>query len=131
MQKVKNIQAKHKIGYKNLIVYQKSRGLTIDLIKYFSKNRLEYVHQFLMHQLLRSASSIGANLTEGYGRHYQKSYRQFIAIARSSSLETDYWLSILNEIRTKDSHAIKSFINTNEEITKMLTVMMKKLEHKT
>lgn len=115
-------------SYKELIVYQKAEILTKEVIEYFSKFNLPKSKEFAVIQLLRSVASIGANIAEGYGRFYGKSYRQFLAIARGSSFETDYWLEILIQIPDFDKEELFKFQNINTEISKMLTAMMKKLQ---
>lgn len=115
-------------SYKNLVVYQKAKLLTVEAIKYFSLKPLGRVSEILVKQVVRSISSIGANIAEGYGRHYQKSYRQFLAIARGSSFETDYWLEIMLETNKFDEKIIREFIRQNTELMKMLTTLMKKYE---
>lgn len=118
-------------SYKNLIVYQKAKLLTVDAIKYFSKQHRERISEILVNQLLRATSSIGANIAEGYGRHYSKSYRHFIAIARGSSFETDYWLDVMLETEKFERKIIKDFIQRNGELIKILTTIMKNLENST
>ena len=115
-------------SYKELIVYQKAKNLTIEIIKYYYGQRLSFASQTMANQLIRAVSSIGANISEGYGRHYQKNYYQFLSIARGSSFEADYWLDIAQETSQKPNERIKEFIIKNEEIIKMLTSLMKSLE---
>ena len=98
------------------------------MIQYFSGFKLPRSKDFAVVQLLRSVASIGANIAEGYGRIYKKSYRQFLAISRGSSFESDYWFEVLIEFPDFDKRLINEFINQNLEIIKMLTVMMKRLE---
>ena len=43
-------------------------------------------------QLIRSADSIAANISEGYGRHHRAERRQFCFYARGSLFETETWL---------------------------------------
>ncbi len=43
-------------------------------------------------QLVRSADSVGANITEGYARSHGKDALRFYSIARGSLEETIYWL---------------------------------------
>jgi len=114
--------------YKNLIVYQKSQELALALFQVFSNLKLSNNYGFIINQLLRSSSSIGANIAEGYGRHYTKSYRQHLAIARGSSFETDYWLDIMLKLKIIPSNKLNNLINLNQEISKMLTTLMKKLK---
>ncbi|MCW4031538.1 MAG: four helix bundle protein [Candidatus Bathyarchaeota archaeon] len=117
-------------SYKNLIVYQKAESLTVDAIKYFSKQKVNKTQEFLITQLLRSLGSIGANIAEGYGRHYKKSYRHFLSIARGSSFEAEYWLEVAIKIKKFNNNILEDFRKVNNEIIKMLTSMMKKMERK-
>ena len=82
-------------NHKDLIVYRKSKSLALDLIRIFSKKKFPKIYEFVILQLLRSVTSICANIVEGYGRHYRKSFRQFLSIARGSCFETEYWLEII------------------------------------
>ena len=43
-------------------------------------------------QLVRAADSIGANISEGYGRHHKNDIVRFLFISRGSLQETKYWL---------------------------------------
>lgn len=115
-------------SYKNLVVYQKAKSLTVEAIRYFSLKPLDRVSEILVKQVVRSVSSIGANIAEGYGRHYQKSYRQFLAVARGSSFETDYWLDVVLETKKFDEVSIREFSLKNIELMKILTTLMKKYE---
>ena len=116
------------LSYKDLIVYQKAKLLTIDIISYFSKYKLPRAKEFLFGQLFRAVSSIGANIAEGFGRNYSGSFRQFVGIARGSNFETDYWLEIILETKNFDSKIITSFIERNVEISKMLSGLMRKMK---
>ena len=111
--------------YKDLIVYQKAKLLTIDIIKYFSKYNLSKSKEFLFGQLFRAVSSIAANIAEGFGRNYSGSFRQFVGIARGSAFETEYWLEIMLDLKDFDSKTVDNFIERNNEICKMLTGLMK------
>jgi len=118
-------------SYKNLIVYQKAKELTVGVIDYFYSQHLSRLEEVQINQLARAVSSIGANIAEGYGRHYKQDYRRFISIARGSSFEADYWLDILTKTKPQYIIKLQEFRNKNDELSKMLTGMMKKLEQKT
>jgi four helix bundle protein len=72
---------------------------------YFSKNILEFIgnakyewiHYSLFDQLLRAATSVGANLAEGSAGVSNKDYIHYNAIALKSSNETKYWLCLIKE----------------------------------
>lgn len=115
-------------GHKNLVVYCKSLDLAVEMYKHFSITKLNSTERVMINQLLRSCSSIGANIAEGYGRYYKKSYRHFLSISRGSSFETDYWLDLMSKTKIFEEKQLSKFIKKNNEITKILTTMMKKLQ---
>ncbi len=114
--------------YKDLIVYQKSKLLTIDIIKYFSNLKISGSKEFLFSQLFRAISSVAANLAEGFGRNYSGSFRQFVGIARGSAFETEYWLEVMLDLGDFDSKVINDFIQRNNEICRMLSGLMRRMK---
>ena len=77
-------------------------------------------------QLLRSATSIGANLVEGRGGVSKKDFINFLGIARKSAIETTYWLELLDEAGLVDSATISKFQNELTEITKVISSIILK-----
>jgi four helix bundle protein len=114
-------------SYKDFVVYQKSKQLTVDIIQHFSDYKLPIPKQFLLNQLFRAVGSIPANIAEGYGRNSKKSFGQFIKIARGSSFEVNCWLEIILDTDGFDKNKVKEFMERNEEISKMLSGLMKSL----
>lgn len=124
----KMITAQHSYRtYKDLSVYQKARSTVVGLIDYYADKRLGWTEKYLVDQLIRAAASIGANLAEGYGRMYRKDYRRFVAISRGSSFEVEYWIDLITQARPFDEKFFLGILQTNEEVIKMLTSMMKAL----
>ena len=114
--------------YKDLVVYQKAKQLTVDVIRYFSKHQTSRTKEFLFSQLFRAVSSVGANLAEGFGRNYSKNFRQFVGISRGSAFEVEYWLEIILDLDEFDQNVIKGFLDRNIEICKMLSGLMNKMK---
>ncbi|MCU7494842.1 MAG: four helix bundle protein [Ignavibacteria bacterium] len=92
----------------------------IDLYKVL-KSKGEFV---LSRQLLRSGTSIGANVEEATAAQTRKDFLAKICIASKEAYETRYWLKLLNQ-----SQLIKGdyncFLKEIEEITKILTAIVK------
>ncbi|HES59648.1 MAG: four helix bundle protein [Calditrichaceae bacterium] len=66
-------------------------------------------------QIIRSADSIAANISEGYGRYHFKENKQFTYYARGSLYETITWLSKAknrNLITTNVFEELKSQLET-------------------
>lgn len=117
-------------SYKNSSVYIKNKQLTLEVVQYFRKQETKGITKYLINQLVRAVASVGANLAEGYGRHYLQDYRRFISIARGSAFEVDYWLEIIIELKIYPEGKLIQFVNINKEIISLLTTMMKRLEVK-
>jgi len=61
----------------------------IDLIK---KVRINITNKNIIEQLIRSATSIGANYFEANGSSSKKDFINKIAISKKEAIETQYWL---------------------------------------
>ena len=64
-------------------------------------------------QLVRAADSIGANISEGYGRHHKNDNLRFLFIARGSLQETKYWLK----------RALQRDLMTEAEFSKLINCL--------
>jgi four helix bundle protein len=78
-------------------------------------------------QLIRSSSSIGANLEEADGALTRKDFIHKIGIARRESSETRYWLKLINEIAEYNNakNEIRSLENESKEILLILSSIIK------
>lgn len=116
-------------SYKDLIVYKLAKELALRLIKYYSCEHLNWTEKYLIDQLIRAATSVCANLAEGYGRLYKQDYRRFVSIARGSSFEVECWLDFIIQIHPKDKQFLEEILNSNIQVLKMLSSMMKKMQN--
>jgi len=88
------------------------------------------VNRVLINQVLRSGTSIGANLEEALGSHTKAEFTNSTNIAKKEARETIYWLRLIAEssdVRTKNR--MKHLIGESEEIAKILTASIKKLKN--
>jgi four helix bundle protein len=82
---------------KNNIILTKSFEFAIQVIKLYEhlvKEKKEFV---LSKQLLKSGTSIGANVEEAMGGYSKKDFSSKIGIAYKEARETVYWLRLLKE----------------------------------
>lgn len=77
--------------------------------------------KIIFDQLIRSTTSIGANIVEVKGSSSKKEFLKFFEIALKSSQETKYWLAMLRELEPGHKEKINGFITETEEITKILS----------
>jgi len=75
-----------------------------------------------MDQLLRSATSIGANVVEGKAGSSKKDFRNFYTIALKSANETNYWLCLIRDtnIVNVDKDKIVELITEADELSKII-----------
>lgn len=71
-------------------------------------------------QVLRSGTSIGANITEARGSGSRLEFKRYYEIALKSANETRYWLELLKDLFIASKEKVDSIINELEEITKIL-----------
>ena len=62
-------------------------------------------------QLLRAIDSVGANISEGYGRGSKIDNARFVKIARGSLFETKHWLTISNRRKLLSDAEIKEILD--------------------
>jgi len=89
----------------------------VKLHRHLVNEKREYV---LSKQLLRSGTSIGANITEGNGAISPSDFSLKISIAYKESLETKYWLSLLKETEFITQSAHISLHKDADELSKIL-----------
>lgn len=79
----------------------------------------------LITQLLRSGTSIGANVQESIGGSSRKDFAYKLELAYKESRETSYWLRLLTESGLLNEQLGSSFISDCEEIQKILSSIIK------
>lgn len=110
---------------KNSIIRQKTIDFAVrvvNLYKYIINEKKEYV---LSKQLLRSGTSIGANVNEAIYGQSKKDFISKLHISLKEASETEYWLELLNKTGYIDEREYQSISNDNIEILKILTSIIK------
>ncbi len=80
-------------------------------------------------QIIRSSTSIGANLVEGKASSSRLEFKKFYEIALKSSNETKYWLNLLKDSGLIREIELKELLEETEEISKMLASGVIKLKN--
>ncbi len=81
-------------------------------------------------QLIRSATSIGANLIEARASSSRLEFKKFYEIALKSANETKYWLGLLRDTKLVDDKVAGDLLNEASEIASMLASGVLKLKNK-
>ena len=107
------------------IVMDKSKAFAIRVIKlykYLCENKNEFV---ISKQLLRSATSIGANIKEAQCGQSKKDFIAKMYIAYKEANETEYWLELLHESDILEDNLFDSLYEDNHELIKILASITK------
>ncbi len=94
----------------------------IKLYQYLCKEKSEYV---ISKQLLRSGTSIGANIKEAIRGQSSADFGSKMNIALKEASETEYWIEILNESGYLDSSETEKILSDCRKIIKLLTSIVK------
>ena len=106
--------------FEDNITYQKALRFAINTVeeyKTLTKKRKEYV---MSKQLLKSGTSIGANVAESKGAISRADYSAKISIAYKECLETKYWLRILKQTDYLGEESFKSMYSDADELGRIL-----------
>ena len=89
----------------------------VNLYKFLINEKKEYV---LSKQLLRSGTSVGANIREAQNAESPKDFIHKLAIAQKECDETMYWLDLLNATDYLTSNETEGIKKEATELLKML-----------
>ena len=110
---------------KENVVIEKSKKFALRIIKlyyYLCDEKKEYI---LSKQLLRSGTSIGANLKEGQFAQSPADFHTKSTIALKETAETEYWLELLHESGFIGRTQFESIYFDCDEILKLLVSITK------
>ena len=110
---------------KENVVKDKSFAFAVRIVNLYKFLKEEKKENILSRQILRSGTSIGANIEEADGGISKADFSSKISIAYKEAKETHYWLRLLNETGYIDQTSFDSIINDCNEICKLLFSILK------
>lgn len=109
------------------IVADKSKAFAIRIIRFYKYLCTEHKVFVLSKQILRSGTSIGANIRESRNAQSKADFISKISIVLKEADETAYWLELLVESETITSQQFESLYKDIDEIISLLTSIIKSL----
>ena len=107
-------------------IVEKSFRFAVRVIKFYKlKSKDNYNLISIFKQLLRSGTSIGANVSEAQSAFTKKDFINKLGISLKESRETEYWLKLLKESDIISDKEFLSLFNDCEELSKLLTSIIK------
>lgn len=94
---------------------------SINIIRFTSNLPNQRIFWIIVDQLVRSATSIGANITEAQSASSKKDFARFYEIALKSANETKYWLGLLRDATEQvDKSSVNGLLKELTELANML-----------
>lgn len=111
-------------------VLEKSKAfalLIISLYRYLTEEKKEYI---LSKQLLRSGTSIGANVREAVHGQSKADFYSKMFISLKETAETEYWLELLHESGSLEDRLFEGAYSDCKELLSILTAITKNYTRK-
>ena len=115
---------------KESIAVKKSYDFAIRIIKLFQYLNNEKKEFVLSKQILRSGTSIGANIEEAQGGQSEKDFISKLTIAYKETRETHYWLRLMRDTKIIEDKLANSLISDCEELLKIIGTILKTMKNK-
>ena len=112
------------------IVKQKSYNFALRIVNLYQ--HLEKTHKYfpLSKQVLRSGTSIGANIEEADGAQSKRDFIAKLQISYKEAKETHYWLRLLRDTGYLQEYQAQSILSDCEELVRLLSAILKSSKRK-
>lgn len=104
---------------------------SLDLINNTETISKDLTSKIILNQLIRSGTSVGANLFETTSSSSKLEFKKYHEIALKSANESKYWLCLLRDSGKADTHKITPLLAEITEISNMLAAGILKMKGKT
>ena len=107
--------------FEDILAYQKAETLTVDIYKSFGKSR-----DFgFRDQICRAAVSMMNNIAEGFERHTNKEFINFLYIAKGSAGEVRSMLSLATKLNYLEEGESKRLVGKAIEVSRLIMSFIK------
>jgi four helix bundle protein len=114
-------------SYRDLLVWQK--GIALVVVAYRATAQFPKSETYgLTSQIRRAATSIPANIAEGYGRGSRKDYAQFLFIAQGSLKELETHFIVAEKLSYLTEAQTARLLSQTDELGRMLGSLIRKLK---
>ena len=107
------------------IVEKKSFDFAVKIVTITRRMRADGCEPSLVSQLMRSGTSIGANVSEAQHAQSKKDFIAKMSIALKEANETKYWTRLLKEINSLSEDEAKEFLYLIDELMRLLIRILK------
>ncbi len=110
-------------SFKDILAWQKAHDLTVDIYKSFQNCR-DYGFK---DQIQRASISIMNNIAEGYAKRSDKSFKNFLSIAKGSAAEVESMLLVAPDLGYLKREKQAELLQKTDEVSKLLAGFIRSL----
>jgi four helix bundle protein len=124
-----NYQIDSEFTFEDLVIEENTKPFSIQerclvfsktVISFVRTSKYERVFISMFDQLVRSSTSIGANVVESKSGSSKKDWLKFMIIALKSSNETSYWLKLIADTLDVDKEESGNLLNEVNELSNII-----------
>ncbi len=109
---------------------ERAYKFSVDIVRFVSENNKERIFNPIFDQLLRSATSVGANLVEARASSSRREFVKFYEISLKSANETKYWLRLIKDALTVQEKRVNDLMNEAVELSNIIASCIISLKKK-
>ena len=113
------------------IMLDKAKDFAVEIVNVCKRIKEMKRESVLTNQLMRSGTSIGANIHESKYAHSTADFIFKMQIALKECYESEYWLELLNRTGYIDDEQYKSILNNCGQVRRMLISSINTVKEKT
>ena len=107
------------------VVQEKSYQLALSIIKLVNSLAKSQVNHIIGNQLLRSGTSVGANVEEALAGYSKEDFSFKMSIALKEARETHYWLRLIRDANLRANSELDPIMGLTEEVMKILGAIVR------
>ena len=124
MTKFKTPNSKVKINKYEKDIYERVYQFALLVVKFSRKLPKTAEADILRRQMIRSATSIAANMQEADGSRTRSEFRHAVTVSKKEAKETKLWLRMINDLYPQLVMESDPLISENEELIKILATII-------
>ena len=106
-------------------IQKRTYNYSVQVVKLAKSIKRDDINRTLVRQLVRSGTSVGANITEAQAASSKKDFINKMQIANKEAHETRYWLRVLNDTAIGEKVLIDKHLKEIEQIINILTIIVR------
>ena len=106
------------------LIVDRSYSFSLRIVNLCKELQEDKIGRILMNQLIRSGTSIGANVEEAQGSPSKKDFAYKMSIALKECRETLYWLRIIRDCEIFSTNRLSDIIDECSQIRNILTSIL-------